>query len=160
MSYATINDVFARYQPIKTMVGSEDIQVTSDVVSSVFIADAESIVNAYLSRRYVVPIIPVEPIITQIASDLSIFNMLVEKLPGTPDFFQPRHDRAINNLEMLRDGKMNLSSSTIISSGDQDAWSSTENYHPVFSPVLSQIDQRVDKDQVDSDKDDRIGDLI
>ncbi len=159
MSYATIADVLGRYAPLKTLVGSEDTQVSSIGVSSLFIADAEAMVNAYVSRRYEVPLNPVNPLITQIASDLSIFNMLVEKLPGTPDFFQPRYDRAIKNLEMLRDGEMNLSSQTLVTSGDQEAFSTTQNFHPVFSPVLDPIDQRVDKDQVDSDKDDRIGDL-
>lgn len=159
MSYAVLIDVFARYKPIKTMVGSEDLQVTSDDVSSIFINDAESLVDAYVSRRYETPLNPVPPLITQIASDLSIFNMLVEKLPSTPDFFQPRYDRAIKNLEMLRDGEMNLSSQTVVTSGDQEAWSSTERYHPVFNPVLDPIDQRVDKDQVDQAKDDRSGDI-
>ena len=158
MSYATINDVFKRYKPIRTRVGSEDTQVTSTDVASIFVTDAESIIDSYISRRYAVPLNPVPALIVQVASDLAIFNMLVELLPSTPDFFQPRYDRAMNTLEMIRDGMMDLSSQTIVTTGDQEAWSSTMDYHPVFNPVLDAPDQAVDKDQVDAAKDDRSGD--
>lgn len=159
MSYSTINGVFSRYKPIRTLVGSGDVQVSSDDVSSIFILDAESFVDAYISRRYTVPLNPVPSLITQITSDLAIFNMMVEKLPEVPDFFQPRYDRAIKTLEMIRDGKMDLTSQTVVTTGDQEAWSSTMDYHPVFNPVLDANDQTVDKDQVDQAKSDRSGDI-
>jgi len=158
MSYATINDIFKRYKPISTLVGSDSVQVASTDVSSIFSSDAESFIDAYVSRRYVVPLNPVPSLITQIASDLSIFNMMVEKLPQVPDFFQPRYDRAIKTLEMIRDGKMDLTSQTIVTTGDQEAWSSTMAYHPAFSPVLNPIDQAVDADQIGADQDDRSND--
>ena len=159
MSYADIDGVFSRYKPIATLVGSANVQVASVDVSTIFIADAEGFVDAFLSRRYETPLSPVPRIITQITSDLAIFNMMVEKLPEVPDFFQPRYDRAMSWLEMIRDGQMDLTSQTVVTTGDQDAWSSTEDYHPVFSPVLDPIDQTVDKDQVDAAKDLRSGDI-
>lgn len=160
MSYAGIDDIFKRYAPIHTLVGSADNMVDSIHVGSIFVADAESLVDGYLSRRYDVPLAaPVAPMITQITSDLAIFNMLVEKLPTTPDFFQPRYDRALSLLEMIATGEVNVVSATVLTDGgDQLAWSSTEDYHPVFNPVLDPIDQAVDKDQVDQAKDDRLGD--
>ena len=54
---------------------------------------------------------------------------------------------------------MDLSSADLITSGDQEAFSSTQDYHPVFSPVLDPIDQRVDKDHVDAAKDIRVDDV-
>ena len=51
MAYATIDDVFSRYAPINTMVGTGANDVTSVEVSSIFIADAESFMNAYLGRQ-------------------------------------------------------------------------------------------------------------
>ena len=159
MSYATINGVFARYKPIHTLVGSDGVQVTSEDVSSIFIADAESYVDGYVSRRYVVPLSPVPNMITQITVDLTIFNMMVEKLPEVPSFFMPRYERSIKTLEMLRDGNMDLSSQTIVTTGDQEAWSSTQDYHPFFNPSLDAIDQAIDKDQTDAAKSDRVGDV-
>jgi phage gp36-like protein len=158
MAYTDINGVFKRYRPINSLIGFEQSQVSSVDVSSIFIADADALIDAYLSRRYSVPL-AANPMINRISADLAIFNMLVEKLPETPDFFQPRYDRAIKDLEMLRDGDMALPGVLQVTSGDQEAFSSTQDYHPIFSPVLDPIDQAVDKDQVDADKSDRTGDL-
>ena len=158
MSYADIDDVFKRYKPIRSLVGAGSLQVSSDDVASIFIADAEGIVDGFLGRRYEVPLTNTPSIVTQIASDLAIFNMLVEKLPDTPDFFQPRYDRAMSLLKMYAKGEMIIQSADVLSSGDQEAWSSTQDYHGVFSPVLDDIKQAVDSDRIDSEKDDRSGD--
>jgi phage gp36-like protein len=142
------------------MLGASSHDVTSVSVSSQFIADAESFVDAYIGARYVVPLSYVPPLITQITSDLAIFNLAVEKLPRQPDFMKDRYDRSVAMLEQLRDGKMVLTSVSIVTSGDQEAWSPTEGYHPVFSPVLDELDQRVDKDSVEADIDEREDDCF
>ena len=160
MAYATIDDVFARYAPINTMVGTGANDVTSVEVSSIFIADAESFMNAYLGRRYETPV-EVEPIITMIASDLAIANMMFEKLGELPNFMQPRYDRAISMLEKLSTGDLVLTadSTSLLSSGDNFAWSTTGSYHSIFSPVLGELDQSVDQDWIDADNDARVGDV-
>lgn len=160
MPYATIDDIFSRYRPINTLVGAGVNQVSSVDISTIFIGDAESFIDAMISRRYEVPLDPVPQFITQIASDLTIFNVLVEKLPEVPDFFQPRYDRSLKMLTDVACGNMNVLSATVISSGDQEAFSTTGAYHPIFDPSLDPEDQRVDKDQVDAAKDARIGDVL
>lgn len=160
MAYANIGDVFSRYAPIHTMIGAGDNDVTSNEVSSVFISDAESFINAHLAKRYVVPVTP-EPLITMLASDLAIFNMMAEKLGEVPDFMQKRYDRAIDMLKKLVEGDMILTASgtTIVTTGDNFAWSSTESYHGIFSPVLDPLDQAVDQDWIDDDRAARVGDI-
>lgn len=158
MAYATISDVFNRYKPIGSMVGTGTLDITSDDVASVFIADAESFMNAFLAARYITPV-TTEPMITMIASDFAIANMMFEKLPQIPDFIQGRYDRALSYLEQLRDGNMLLTSSNVlVTSGDSEAWSSTGSYHPVFSPVLDELDQAADRDYIDAERDGRSGD--
>jgi len=159
MSYATIDDIFARYEPIGTLVGSEDLQVSSVNVSSIFLADAESLVDAFLARKYQVPLSPVPSFIKQVTADLAIFNILTDHLPRKPDFFQPRYDRAMDMLLMIASGTIVVASATTVASGDQEAWSSGMDYHGVFSPVLDPLDQTVDKDRVDADVDLREGDI-
>jgi phage gp36-like protein len=158
--YATIADVFARYSPIHTMVGTLANEVSSVNVSSIYIADAESYINMYLGSRYVVPLTP-EPAITQLTSDLAIYHMCVDRLPRVPEFMQGRYDRAIATLEKLRDGTMvlNPASNSLVSSGDNFAFSTTQSYHPIFSPVLHELDQQVDTDQVRYDRNVRSADL-
>ena len=107
MAYATITDVFARYKPIGSMVGAGSLDVTSDDVASIFISDAEGFMNAFLAARYVVPV-TTEPLITMIAADLAISNMMFEKLGAIPDFMQGRYNRAEGYLTKLTTGEMLL----------------------------------------------------
>jgi phage gp36-like protein len=142
------------------MVGTLANEVSSVNVSSIYIADAESYINMYLGSRYVVPLTP-EPAITQLTSDLAIYHMCVDRLPRVPEFMQGRYDRAIATLEKLRDGTMvlNPASNSLVSSGDNFAFSTTQSYHPIFSPVLHELDQQVDTDQVRYDRNVRSADL-
>lgn len=158
--YATIDDVFSRYPPISTMVGTGANDVTSAEVSSIYIADAQSFMDTHLAKRYNVPV-AAEPFITQIATDLAISNMLFEKLGELPNFIQPRYDRCMSYLEKLAAGDLILTSNstTLVSTGDSFAWSSTGSYHSIFSPVLGELDQAVDQDYIDAEKNARAGDL-
>lgn len=160
MAYATIVDVFARYAPIGTMVSSSDSDVTSVEVSSIFILDAESLVNAHLAKRYVIPV-TTEPIVTMITADLAISAMMQEKLGELPGFIQPRYDRSLDMLAKLAAGDLILTGSgtTLVESGDQFAWSSTGSFHSIFSPVLDPLDQAVDQEYINADKADRAGDV-
>jgi phage gp36-like protein len=158
MTYAVIDDVWKRYKPVQSIIGNTKTDISSSEVASIYIADAESFVDAYLARRYVVPLNPVPPLITQVTADLAIFNMLVEKQPDFEDFFQARYDRSMKTLENLRDGTMEITSQTLVTTGDNEAWSDGQDYHPTFSPVLDPIDQAVDGDWVDADKDERADD--
>lgn len=159
MAYATIDDIFGRFKPIRTMIGAGSFEVGSAEVGSIFIADSDSFVDAYLARRYVTPITPVPSMITQISSDLAIFNMMTEKQVQVPDSFQARYDRSIKTLEMLRDGEMVLPEAVeIATDGDNEAWSANQDFHSIFSPVLDELEQRVDDDWVQSAIDERIDD--
>lgn len=159
MAYATIGDIFARYAPIYTMVGTGKNDVTSLEVASIFIADAESFVNVHLAKRYQIPV-AVEPVITMITADLAIANMMFEKMGELPNFIQPRYDRSMMMLEKLAGGDLILTSNStsIVTTGDNFAWSTNMDYHSIFSPVLDELDQAADKDQVEADKDERVDD--
>jgi phage gp36-like protein len=134
--------------------------VSSVNVNSVYISDAESYIDAFLSVKYVTPITPVSPLITMIASDLAIFHLLSEKLPTVPEFMDKRFARANDILTKLRDGKMQLVASVQVSShGDSFAWSSTQQYHPIFSPVLPETMQRPDSIRVSDDEGVRANDI-
>jgi phage gp36-like protein len=159
MAYATSDDVVSRYRPILSMIGAGSYEVVSLDVTSIFVADAESFVDAYLGSKYAVPISPVPSLITQITSDLSIFNMLTEKQVQVPDFMQARYDRNINVLEMLRDGSMVLPSSVALATtGDNEVWSNNEEYHSIFSPVLDELEQKPDVDWINAAIDERAND--
>lgn len=157
MAYASFDDVISRYRPLSTIVGSADQMVRTLDVSSVFVYGAEGIMDAYLSKKYVTPV-PSGPLVTQIASDLAIFNILVEKQPQVPDFMKDRYDRSIKMLEQIAAGELVLSSATVLTTGDQEAWSSTQNYHTIFDPTLPPDEQQVDTDRYTAAQDERSAD--
>jgi phage gp36-like protein len=159
MAYADSDDVTGRYKPILSMIGAGSYEVASLDVQSIFIADAESFVDAYLGSRYVTPITPVPSLITQITSDLALFNMLTEKQVQVPDFMQARYDRQIDILSQLRDGNMILPSAvSAASAGDNEVWSNNEDHHSIFSPVLDELDQKADRDWIDEARNERVTD--
>lgn len=133
--YATAADVLNRYPPITTIVGSDSTEVTTAQINSVYIADAQSYVDAYLRARYVTPL-AAEPIITQITTDIAIYRMVEDHAPRIPDLALSRWTAANSTLMMLRDGVMLLdpaSQSIVTSGGDQDVWSTDqEQCGPVF----------------------------
>lgn len=160
MSYATFADVVSRYKPIQTMVGSDSsTYVTTAEVASVYIWQSESYVDAFLGMRYPVPLATVPPLITQVTADLALFHLMVEKLPQVPDFMEKRKDRCDEILRSLRDGRMVLPNiSTVNSQGDNFAWSSTQDFHPAFDPILRDIDQRADQSEIEQAQNDRSAD--
>lgn len=147
MPYATPDDVIKRYNPINTMLGTGSLQVSTTDIASVYIQDAESIINAYLARRYVLPLNP-EPILTDLASDIAVYRVLSDRAPRIPDFMDKRYTNAMSMLQMLRDGGMDLTASsgvTINSGGDQFAWSNViepGQNGPVFKNAESESDVR------------------
>lgn len=158
MAYATISDVFKRFPPIHTMVGTGPNDVSSVDVSSIYIYDADSYVNAFLGARYTIPL-TAEPLVTMLSSDIAIFRMCQDRMPRIPDYIKGRFDHVNSLLGMLRDGQMILSSSqSIVTDGNQEAWTGNQNYHPVFSTVLDPLDQSVDQDHVDAERNVRNGD--
>lgn len=142
------------------MVGSNESDVSTAEVSSIYCSDAQGVVDGYLAARYVVPLTPT-PLITMITCDIAIFNMGVDRMPRIPEWMQTRYDRAIKNLELLRDGQMilNPASQTMVTTGDNEAWSATGSYHPIFSPVLGELDQHEDADYVRAEQEARGSDV-
>lgn len=136
MAYAVIDDVFKRYPMVSNLVGSGTNLVASVDVASIYIADGESYVNAFLAARYTMPLVT-EPLLTSLTSDIAIYRMFEDKLPRFPDAIEKRYTNAISILWALQAGKMRLTSSNLVTSGgDQDAWSSANsNAGSIFQPA-------------------------
>jgi phage gp36-like protein len=136
MSYSTIDDVFKRYPVIDQVVGSASEQVASADVTSIYIADADSIINGYLSRRYVLPL-TTEPLLTMVSADIAIYRLIEDKLPRFPQAVERRYLNAMSMIAQMQTGAINLNSSQIVTSGgDQDAWSSASSFAgTIFTPA-------------------------
>lgn len=122
--YATVDDVLRRYSPMRSMIGVGSTDITTIDIASVYIADGQSIINGYLSRRYVLPLTP-EPILTDLCADIAIYRAIRDKQARIPEFMATRYTDAMSLLTMLRDGGMDLTGSNPVNSGggDEFAWS-------------------------------------
>ncbi len=138
-AYATFTDVLKRYNPLTTMIGTGTQDVTTTDISSIYVADAEGFVNAFLSSRYVIPLAMPEPIITQITADIAIYKLLEDRAPRIPEFAQARYTNVVSLLMMLRDGGMSITSQTGVLSGDQYVWSNVFSTPPAFQSAESNL---------------------
>jgi phage gp36-like protein len=139
MAYATCDDVLRRYPPLKSMIGTSTLDVSTVDVASIYIADGESIINGYLGKKYIIPLSN-EPIITDLCSDIAIYRIVSDKQPRIPDWMDKRYTNVMSMLAMLRDGGMvlNASSQTANSGGDEFAWSNVidpDFVGTVFKPI-------------------------
>lgn len=136
--YADTTDVFRRYPPIESVVGSGDMLVASADVSSIYIADAQGYVDAFLRARYVTPLVK-EPIITQVTTDIAIYRLIEDHAPRIPDMAEKRMIAANSLLYALANGIMLLdpASQVLVSTGgDQEVWSTgLEQSGPVFGAI-------------------------
>jgi phage gp36-like protein len=136
--YATPDDLFRRYPPIESVVGSGDMLVNTVDVGSVYIADAQGYVDAFLRGRYMAPLVK-EPIITQVTTDIAIYRLVEDHAPRVPDMAEKRMIAANSLLYALANGTLQLdpaSQTLVTSGGDQEAWSSNlEQAGPVFGAI-------------------------
>jgi len=111
MSYSTEDDLLKHV--------SEDtlIQLTDDAGMGIVdadrladaIADADAVIDGYLSRRYSVPMNPVPPLVVRMSADIALYNLYCRR-PGTmPEERQSRYDAALAQLKDLSKGIAMLS---------------------------------------------------
>lgn len=158
MAYSSTDQVLAAFPPALTAVGVGSFDITTTQMSSYYIYAADGLIDSYISQRYVTPVSPVLPILTKLSCDLVIFDMFRDRNLKVPDFMQDRYDSAIDILKAIRDGKQSLPGATEVATGDNYAYSTGLGYHPIFSPVLDELEQSADTDFIEAERDDRSSD--
>lgn len=159
MAYSSVDQVLAAFPPALSAVGVGSFDVSTTQVSSYYIYAADGLIDGYISNRYETPVDPVPALLTKLSCDLVIYDLFRDKNLRVPDFMQDRYDGAIETLKMIADGKIKLPGATDVDTGDNFAFSTTKGYHPVFSTVLDDVDQAVDHDLVEAERDARVDDF-
>ena len=124
-----------------------------------FIDMAEGRVDAYLARRYTLPLSVVPKMIETISTHISIYEFLSKRVfagqIAAESFWVQGYKEAIDDLEKISKGEMELvSSAGTVTTDASQVWSSQENYLPTFTednPLYSDIDP----DKVDDIRSDR-----
>jgi phage gp36-like protein len=121
MSYATWQDLAARYKKAAEMVDAEEAALG-------FIDGAEADVNARLAVRYTVPFDPTPPAVKDIVIDLAWYKMTWEQ--QTSDKL---YEYINKRLDALACGSATLVSSTgVIATNDVLPWSDMQDRRTVF----------------------------
>lgn len=155
MPYTDLATVLAAFPPALSAIGVGSYSVTTTQINSVYIYFADAQVDAYISNRYVVPVTPGSPILQKLSTDLVVYELFRDRGLRVPDFMNDRYQNAIAMLEMIAKGKMKIPGATEVETGDNFAMSTAQGYHSIFSPVLEDIDQRVDPDLVERERERR-----
>lgn len=159
MAYSTVDQVLTAFPPALTAVGVGSFDVSTTQVSSYYIYTADGLIDGYLANRYVTPVDPAPPLLTKLSCDLVIYDMFRDRNLKVPDFMEDRYNKAIETLKMLADGKIKLPGGVEVTTGDNFAYSTGQGYHPIFSPVLDELEQSADQDFVQAERDDRRDDF-
>ena len=137
MAYSSVDQVLIAYNPIRTMLGTGTTDIATLDIASFYIPNADSYIDAYLARRYTVPLDPT-PLVTMLSADIAVYKLMQDRAPRIPDFLEKRWVAANSILAALINGDMILTGSNTIvaSAGDSFAWSNVQSYPngPVFRP--------------------------
>lgn len=154
VSYTSVNDVYS-VLPINSLSNL----TFSDV--AYYVGRVENMMNSKLSRSYELPITQEIKLLSTIAADLSIYELLSKRMyaqyPLEDSEWASRYKDSMSLLEDIADGKENLltNSFTVLDKKTQNAmyvWSNTMNYTPTMN------EDSMDNHVIDSDKLDDIAD--
>lgn len=153
-SYSTVTKVLMTL-PI---IGSAT-NITSTVICN-FIGHAQSIINAKISAKYILPLATTPDIIETICTDLAIYGILSRRIENAlSDSWKAAYKESLGYLDQIANGEMILvdSSGQQISSKSQSSmpWSNTKEWNPTFHEG-SVYAWGIDPDKLDDIEDDRL----
>ena len=160
--YSSPNDLRDIYKKIDT-TGLTNRELNQ------YIADADTFINLRLSKRYSTPfatgVNSLPPMIKYLSKNLALLEIMsrpsIKSGGDTPGWVQDRRDRIEELLTGLETGSYTLVTSNggeVSTKSDSYLWSSSEDYHPIFT-LLDSEEQQIDTDQIDDLEDEIDEDL-
>ncbi|AUZ85850.1 gp436 family protein [Methylophaga nitratireducenticrescens] len=107
MTYCTQQDLIIRYgqDELIELTDKQNLgQMDMDVISSA-IADADSVIDGYLSSRFTTPIQPVPRSLLRIACEITRFYLYEN---GALDEVKDRYEKSLRMLKDIAEGKMSI----------------------------------------------------
>ncbi len=110
MAYVTLTDLLER-------VGEDDLYIVAgtDAVGNLderaidrAAADAAAEIDAYLGKRYTVPVTPVPRVLQRIAVDITLYQLADAGRAGGSDMRRQRYEDALAMLKRLASGEITL----------------------------------------------------
>lgn len=135
MTYATVTEV------INTLPQIGQVSTLTSAAILTAIIRAESIIDASISRRYVVPVTPTPPLLTTLSCDLTIYRLMTRRLFSGEQMnksdWPEKYKEAMEMLQAIADGSLQLVNSAgaviVPTVGADIAWTNTQGYTPTFN---------------------------
>lgn len=146
--YINWDDVTDRYRVL-----TKDTKDGSSEINSAFITYAERELDSLLAPAFTVPFSSNNITVKDLAIDLTYCRAGNFKFSEQKEF----KEMIMETIEKLKNGEMSMitdSGDVIDTSGSTAAWSSTEDYHPIFGHGPTEHFE-VDSSQVISEENDR-----
>lgn len=127
----------------------------AEIVDASYIIPAEAKVDGLLSTKFSAPFSSNNATVKDLVADLAYSRLVTGKVKHWKDF----EKRAMDTIQMLLDGKMNMTTTSgeTITSDQAIAWSNVKDHHPVFG-LSDPMFQSLDVDQVQAEHDERRND--
>ncbi|ADU63405.1 MAG: DUF1320 domain-containing protein [Pseudodesulfovibrio sp.] len=109
MSYATETDIIARYGQDQLLVLADrdgDGLADAEVIAG-GLADADAEIDAYLAKRYDLPLAEVPPVLTRLAVDIAVYRMCDTDAMAT-EGRRKRYEDAVSLLRRIGTGEIAL----------------------------------------------------
>lgn len=118
-TYATQQDIVDLYGvDLLVRVADHDRDGTPDpTIVSNGLEAADSIINAYLSAQYPIPVTPVPEIVKTCAIDIAVYKMALGRVQRT-DEMRVRYEDALSLLEKIAKGTIGLGNVSTDTDGD------------------------------------------
>jgi len=152
--YTTVSNMMILLPDVHSRTNANSAQLSH------FINMAEGRVDAYLGRRYALPLSSVPSLVETLSTQVSVYEFLSKRVfagqVAAESFWVQSYKDALKDLADISNGKMELvtDSGSVISDNNSTPWSSQQNYLPTFTEddPLAQI---IDEDKLDDIESDR-----
>ena len=117
MSYSTKDDILLQIdeETLINLTDDDDSGTIDDNVVNRAIADADALIDSYLSSRYAIPLLSAPAIIKNISVDIAIYNLYSRRTDTIPDIRKDRFTNALKYLQDITNGKIALQGGNIVS---------------------------------------------
>jgi phage gp36-like protein len=147
MSYSTVSQFLSVYPKLNT--------IPPDTIQA-FLDRAAADIDSYVSKVLTLPVTPAPPLLVSIEQDLAATGILRRNLAeaSKDSAIETVHKDAIAKLEEIRDGKIDVLSSSgaaLTPTTGGALWSNVENYAPTFGAGPIE-DAEIDPDRTDAEE--------
>ena len=158
VSYTNVETIYETLPQLKnqaTNITSAEIALQA--------GQAQAYVNARLAGSYDLPFSVDVPVLTEIVTDLTIYRLLVKRIFTSTNLedspWPDRYKEAIEFLDSIVAGETPLLTTSLsvvaVSTTRNEAWSSTQDYNPIYFEGGEPTDFNVDPDRAEDNFDDR-----